>query len=72
METMGREPHDFLLANRERRRGHRFDTPTTSVTAGNDERREWLGREFDPEAFDPGEFDDNFRNARLAVFQDEV
>lgn len=35
-------------------------------------RREWLGRPFDPEAFDPGEFDDNLRNGRLAAFDDEA
>jgi hypothetical protein len=35
------------------------------------ERREWLGRPFDPDAFDPREFDDNLRNGRLAMFDDE-
>lgn len=34
------------------------------------ERREWLGRPFDPDAFDPSDFDDNFRNGRLAAFDD--
>jgi hypothetical protein len=38
----------------------------------HDERREWIGRPFDPELFDPGEFEDNLRNARLAVFDDEA
>ena len=28
----------------------------------HDERRTWIGSPFDPEAFDPGEFDDNLRN----------
>lgn len=37
----------------------------------HDERREWIGRPFDPEAFDPSEFDDNLRNGRLAAFDDE-
>jgi hypothetical protein len=36
------------------------------------ERREWLGRPFDPDAFDPSEFEDNLRNGRLAVFDDEA
>ena len=36
----------------------------------HDERTEWLGRPFDPEAFDPSEFEDNLRNGRLAVFDD--
>lgn len=30
----------------------------------HDERRDWLGRPFDPEAFDPSEFEDNLRNGR--------
>jgi hypothetical protein len=38
----------------------------------HDERREWLGRPFDPEAFDPGEFQDNLRAGRLAAFDDET
>lgn len=38
----------------------------------HDERREWLGRPFDPEAFDPSEFEDKLRNGRLAVFDDEA
>jgi Plasmid pRiA4b ORF-3-like protein len=36
------------------------------------QRREWLGRPFDPEAFDPGEFENNLRNGRLAMFDDEA
>ncbi len=36
------------------------------------ERREWLDRPLDPEAFDPGEFEDNLRNGRLAAFDDEM
>jgi hypothetical protein len=36
------------------------------------ERREWLGRPFEPETFDSGEFDDNLRNGRLASFDDEA
>jgi hypothetical protein len=36
------------------------------------ERREWLDRPFDPEAFDPSEFEDNLRNGRLAGLDDEV
>lgn len=36
------------------------------------ERREWLGRPFGPEAFDPAEFEDNLRNGRLALFDDEA
>lgn len=36
------------------------------------ERREWLGRPFDPEAFDPSEFEDNLRNGQLAAFDDEM
>lgn len=35
------------------------------------ERLEWLGRPFDPEAFDPGEFDDNLRHGGLDVFDGE-
>jgi hypothetical protein len=35
-------------------------------------RREWLGRSFDPEAFDPAEFEDNLRNGRLAMFDDDA
>lgn len=36
------------------------------------ERTEWLDRPFDPEAFDPSEFEDNLRNGRLALFDDEA
>lgn len=36
------------------------------------ERREWLGRPFDPDAFDPSEFVDNLRNGRPAVFDDQT
>ena len=36
------------------------------------ERTDWLGRRFDPEAFDLGEFADNLRNGRLAAFDDEA
>lgn len=35
-----------------------------------DERREWTGRPFDPEAFDPSEVDENLRNGRLAPLDD--
>jgi hypothetical protein len=38
----------------------------------HDERREWIGRPFDPEAFDPTEFDENLRNGRLAAIDDEA
>jgi Plasmid pRiA4b ORF-3-like protein len=38
----------------------------------HDERREWLGRPFDPEAFDAGEFADNLYNCRLASFDDDA
>ncbi len=38
----------------------------------HDERREWIGRPFDPEAFDPSEFPDNLRSGRLATFDDGV
>ena len=38
----------------------------------HDERRGWIGRPFDPEAFDPAEFEDNLRNGRLAAFDDEM
>ncbi|HET8617695.1 MAG TPA: plasmid pRiA4b ORF-3 family protein [Acidimicrobiales bacterium] len=35
------------------------------------ERWKWLGRrDFDPEAFDPSEFEENLRNGRLATFDD--
>lgn len=34
------------------------------------ERQEWLGRPFDPEAFDPDDFETNLRNQQLAGFDD--
>lgn len=34
------------------------------------ERREWMGRDYDPTAFDPSEFEDNLRSAKLAAFDD--
>ncbi|MGQ0825473.1 MAG: plasmid pRiA4b ORF-3 family protein [Actinomycetota bacterium] len=37
----------------------------------HDERQEWLGRPFDPEAFDPREFEDNLRNGRRALFDND-
>jgi hypothetical protein len=36
----------------------------------HDERREWLGREFDPESFDPNDFEHNFRDGQLARLED--
>ncbi len=33
-------------------------------------RVEWLGRPFDPEAFDAAQFGDNLREGRLAIFDD--
>ena len=38
----------------------------------HDERREWIGRPLDPEAFDAADFEDNLRNARLTAFDDEA
>lgn len=38
----------------------------------HDERRDFLGRPFDPAAFDPSEFEDNLRNGSLAVVDDEA
>jgi hypothetical protein len=38
----------------------------------HDERREWLDRTFDPEAFDPSGFADELRNLQLAAFDDEA
>jgi hypothetical protein len=38
----------------------------------HDQRREWIGRPFDPDSFDPNEFEDNLRQGRLAMFDDEV
>lgn len=37
-----------------------------------DARREWIGRPFDPEVFDPSEFEDNLHNGRLTAFDDEA
>jgi len=37
----------------------------------HDERVEWIGRPFDPEAFDAAEFDENLRNQQLVDFDDE-
>ena len=34
------------------------------------ELAEWIGRPFDPEAFDPDDFADNLREGRLAAFDD--
>ena len=36
----------------------------------HDARREWLGRPFDPAAFDPDDFDENLRQQRLADLDD--
>lgn len=38
----------------------------------HDERTEWLGRPFDPEAFDAREFTDNLHSGQLAAFDDEA
>lgn len=38
----------------------------------HDRRREWIGRPFDPEVFDPSEFETNLRAGRLTVFDDEM
>jgi hypothetical protein len=38
----------------------------------HDERREWIGRRFDSEAFDPNEFESNLRSGQLAAFDDEM
>jgi hypothetical protein len=35
-----------------------------------EERLEWVGGFFDPEAFDPESFDDDLRELRLARFED--
>ena len=35
------------------------------------ERLEWIGRPFDPAAFDPSEFEENLRNAELAAFDND-
>ncbi len=34
------------------------------------ERREWLGRPFDPDAFEAGDFETNLRNQQLAGADD--
>lgn len=36
----------------------------------HDDRRERIGRPFDPEAFDPTEFEENLRNQKLTSFDD--
>jgi hypothetical protein len=36
----------------------------------HDERREWIGRPLDPEAFDATEFEENVRSQKLATFDD--
>ena len=43
--------------------GHRVSSWRSSVAPSSP---------FDPEAFDPGEFDDNLRNGRRAPFDDEA
>lgn len=35
------------------------------------ERREWMGRDYDPAAFDPSEFEDSLRSAKLAALDDD-
>lgn len=30
-----------------------------------------MGRDYDPAVFDPSEFEDNLRNAKLAAFDDD-
>ncbi|HUS62411.1 MAG TPA: plasmid pRiA4b ORF-3 family protein [Acidimicrobiales bacterium] len=37
----------------------------------HDARRDWIGRPFDPDAFDPSEFEDNLRNGPLTAFDNE-
>lgn len=37
----------------------------------HDERMEWIGRPFDPEAFDAGEFEENLRNQKLVDFDND-
>lgn len=37
----------------------------------HDERHEWIGSPFDPDVFDPAEFEDNLRDQRLATFDDD-
>jgi hypothetical protein len=36
----------------------------------HDDRREWIGRPFEPETFDPSEFEENLRSQKLAGFDD--
>lgn len=36
----------------------------------HDEHREWIGRPFNPDSFDPSEFEDNLRSQQLASFDD--
>lgn len=36
----------------------------------HDERQEWIGGPFDPEAFDPSQFEDDLRSHQLAAFDD--
>jgi hypothetical protein len=43
---------------------------TTPRTPEHVERLDGIGRPFDPDVFDPGEFEDNLRNATLASFDD--
>jgi hypothetical protein len=35
------------------------------------ERHEWMGRDYDPAAFDPSEFEDNLSSAKLSAFDDD-
>jgi hypothetical protein len=35
------------------------------------EYREWIGRPYDPATFDPSEFEENLRNAKLAALDDD-
>jgi hypothetical protein len=37
----------------------------------HDEYREWIGRPYDPAAFEPGDFEENLRNSKLATFDDD-
>lgn len=48
-----------------------LDVLADPTHAERDERREWIGRPFDPDAFDPSEFEDNLRNQQLAGFDDD-
>lgn len=38
----------------------------------HEERREWIGRPLDPEAFDPSQFEENLRHGSLAMFDDKA